>query len=62
MNSVGLEGAVAWYNKGNVLRDLGQLREAITCFDRTLKMDPGLAQPGITRVLSWLSSADFGRQ
>jgi|GEM_PF-2274959 len=33
----------AWINKGNSLSHLGRLEEALTCFERSLKICPDLA-------------------
>jgi tetratricopeptide (TPR) repeat protein len=30
----------AWYNKGGVLMSLGRYSEALTCYIRTLEIDP----------------------
>ncbi|RLI82002.1 hypothetical protein DRP04_04950 [Archaeoglobales archaeon] len=34
--------AVAWYNKGLALYNLGKLEEAVECYDRALEINPNL--------------------
>lgn len=35
--------ANAWYNKGNILSDLGMYNEAIECYNRFIETDPNYA-------------------
>ena len=32
--------AKAWYNKGNILRELDKHEESIECYDKAIELDP----------------------
>ncbi len=38
-----LDGAVAYYKRGNLLKDQGQLEEAVANYDEAIALDPGYA-------------------
>ena len=43
--------AIAWYNKGVALGDLGKYDEAIEAYDEAIRLDPNYATAWTTKAL-----------